>query len=76
MLGFLELTDRQSFDPLGFFYAFKGYDGKPTNMGIQEDSQEFVNRFFDKLEESLKGTSQKYVIDDIFRGHKLTMLKC
>jgi hypothetical protein len=27
MLGFLELTERQSFDPLGFFYAFKGYDG-------------------------------------------------
>jgi ubiquitin carboxyl-terminal hydrolase 34 len=35
-----------------------------------------VNRFFDKLEESLKGTSQKYVIDDIFRGQTLTQLKC
>lgn len=50
MFGFLELTDRQCYDPIEFFYAFKDYGGQPTNMAIQEDSQEFVNRFFDKLE--------------------------
>jgi hypothetical protein len=32
------------------------------------DAQEFFGRFIDKVEESLKETSQKYLIADMFQG--------
>lgn len=33
MFGFLELSDRGSYDPKDFAFSFKDYDGNPTNTG-------------------------------------------
>ena len=66
LFGFLELSERNAYDPTAFVYAFKDIFGEPTNPGLQRDAQEFLNEFFDKLEEKLKNSTQKYLLSDIF----------
>ena len=57
LYGYLELTERAFVDPTEFCFSFKQWDGKPTNTGEQRDAQEFLNEFFDKLENHLKDSS-------------------
>lgn len=53
MFSFLDLSEREDYDPKGFCYSFKDWDGKPVDVRIQQDSQEFLNRFLDIIEEKL-----------------------
>lgn len=66
MFGFLELTERSAYDPSEFIYAYK-QDGKPTNVAIQCDCQEFLASFFDRMENLLAPTSQKNLVQDFFK---------
>lgn len=34
MYGFLELSEKQAYDPFEFCFAFKDLDGQPTNTAI------------------------------------------
>lgn len=58
----LELSERTDYNPWEFCFAFKEFDGSPTNTGEQKDAQEFLNLAFDRLENALKSTSQKYLL--------------
>lgn len=58
----LELSERMDYNPFGFCFAFKEFDGSPTNTGEQKDAQEFLNLLFDRLETALKPTSRKYLL--------------
>lgn len=51
MYGFLELSEKQAYDPIEFCFAMKDFEGNPTNTAIQQDAQEFLNIFFDRIEE-------------------------
>jgi ubiquitin carboxyl-terminal hydrolase 34 len=70
LFGFLELSERQAYDPVEFCFSFKDMDGNPTNTSLQQDAQEFLSIFFDRVEELLRPTSQKHLLEDIF-GFKL-----
>ena len=43
---------------------------------IQQDSQEFLNRFFDKVENSLKQTMYKYLLQSVYGGKTCSQLIC
>ena len=45
-------------------------------MNIQNDAQEFLGRLFDKLENSLKKTENKYLLNSIFMGKACSQLIC
>lgn len=62
MFAALELSDRSFYDPSDFCFSFKDFEGKPINVRIQQDSQEFLNMLFDRLENMLRPTSQKYLL--------------
>lgn len=68
MFGFLELSERQDYNPFMFTFSFKDMDGNPTNTSLQQDSFEFVNVAFDRLENLLKPTPQKYLLKNMFAG--------
>ena len=76
LFGYLELSERQAYDPKPFCFAFKEFDGSPTKIGEQKDSQEFLNIFFDRLETQLKPTSQRHLLRDVFAGNQCTQLIC
>jgi ubiquitin carboxyl-terminal hydrolase 34 len=76
LYGFLELTDRQAYNPRPFTFAFKDHSGRPTNISIQSDAQEFLQMLFDRLERATKETSHKYLVQSIFGGKNISQLIC
>ena len=38
MFSFLQLTDRQEYNPVEFCFAFKELGGNPTNVRVQQDA--------------------------------------
>lgn len=61
LFAHLELSERQDYNPIGFTFSFKEFDGGPTNTSEQKDAQEFLTSLFDRLETQLKPTSRKYL---------------
>ena len=49
-MAHLELSERSDYNPFEFCFAFKEFDGNPTNTGEQKDAQEFLNLAFERLE--------------------------
>ena len=76
MLGFLELTERQDFNPFDFCFACKDIEGKPTQLGVQQDAQEFLNVIFDRIETALRPTPQKYLLYSVFGGKNCNQCIC
>ena len=42
LLAHLELSERNDYNPIGFTFSFKEFDGGPTNISEQKDAQEFL----------------------------------
>ena len=76
MYSFLTLSEKSDYNPKSFCMAFKDFDGNPINPMIQQDSQEFFNNFFDKMENLLKKTKYKYIINDVFTGRTCSSVIC
>ncbi|CAD8206268.1 unnamed protein product [Paramecium pentaurelia] len=76
MFSYLELSDRVDYNPQEFCAAFKDYAGEPVNIFIQQDAQEFLNMIFDKLENMLKETVYKNIMDGVFGGKTCTQIQC
>eukprot|EP01022_Parablepharisma_sp_SALTPOND_P017473 TRINITY_DN27_c0_g1_i1.p1 TRINITY_DN27_c0_g1~~TRINITY_DN27_c0_g1_i1.p1 ORF type:complete len:1307 (-),score=219.52 TRINITY_DN27_c0_g1_i1:4411-8331(-) len=76
IFAFLELTERQDYNPSKFCYAFKDFDGMPTNTSVQQDAQEFLNLLFDRLENLLKDTPEKYLLQSVFGGKTCSQIIC
>ena len=72
----LELSERTDYNPWQFCFAFKEFDGGPTNTGEQKDAQEFLSLAFDRLEEALKGTSRRHLLQSVFGGQTCSQLVC
>ena len=76
LMAHLELSKRQAYNPMEFCFAFKEYDGSPTNTGEQKDAQEFLNVLFDRIENQLKPTDRKYLLQGIFGGKSCSQMVC
>ena len=76
MYGFLELTDKQAYKPAGFCFAYKDYSGEPANTSIQQDAQEFINFFLERLDKSLEVTSLKNLVSNTFKGKISNQIIC
>lgn len=76
MYSYLELSHRKEYSPGDFVYSYKDINGKPTDFRDQCDAQEFLSRFLDQIEDSLKETHLKYLIANIFGGESCSQLRC
>jgi ubiquitin carboxyl-terminal hydrolase 34 len=76
MFTFLEVTNRCDYNPKEFCYSFKGLDGLPTNLIMQQDAQDFLLRLFENLEEALKNTNHKYLLNSVFSGKLCIQMIC
>ena len=76
MFGFLELSDRQDYNPQEFCFAFKDHAGQPVNVSIQQDTQEFLNMIFDKLEQGLKQTPFQHILESVYGGKTSNQVIC
>ncbi|EAR94410.2 ubiquitin carboxy-terminal hydrolase (macronuclear) [Tetrahymena thermophila SB210] len=76
MFSFLEMSDRVDYNPIEFCYSFKDYSGEPVNTVIQQDAQEFLNMIFDKLENGLKKTPFKNILENVYGGKQCSQVIC
>jgi ubiquitin carboxyl-terminal hydrolase 34 len=76
LMAHLELSERQDYNPFEFCFAFKDLDGNPTNTGEQKDAQEFLNLSFERIENLLKSTSRKYLLQSVFGGQTCSQVVC
>ena len=76
MFGILELTDRQDYNPYDFCFSFKDFNNLPVNVSIQQDAQEFLNMIFEKLENSLKNSPFRKILEGFYGGKTCTQLIC
>ena len=58
----LKYSEKQYFSPTKFLQEFKGLDGQPINVRVQEDCHEFLNLLWDKIERETKYTENVYNI--------------
>ena len=72
LMAHLELSERSDYDPRGFCFAFKEFDGQPTNTAEQKDAQEFLSVLFDRVETALKPTPRKHLLKGIFGGKQVS----
>lgn len=76
MYTYLYFSEKEYYNPKEFCYSFKDFDGRPTNTMVQQDSQEFLNAFCDKIEECLKKTNMKYIVNNVFVGRTCSQVIC
>ncbi|MCQ2815956.1 MAG: hypothetical protein MJ252_01700 [archaeon] len=76
LFSYLLLSERMDYNPYGFTYAFKDFEGAPTKIIEQKDAQEFLSIFFDRIENATKQTKYKYLIQSIFGGKNCSQIKC
>ena len=74
--SYLLLSKREAYFCAEFCYSFKDWDGNPTNIRFQQDSQEFLSRLLDNLDFSLKKTAYKYLVNDVFYGKTCSQIVC
>jgi ubiquitin carboxyl-terminal hydrolase 34 len=75
-MAHLELSERSDFNPFEFCFAFKDLDGNPTNIAEQKDAQEFLNLSFDRIENLLRSTKMKYLLQSVFGGQTCSQVVC
>lgn len=76
MFAYLDSSERGYYDPSQFCFSFKDYSGQPLNVSIQQDTQEFFNIFFERIEKSLEDTPFKKVPTGVFGGKTVDLLRC
>ena len=76
MYTYLTYSNKSYFAPRDFCYSYKDFNGNPTNVRMQQDSQEFYNNFCDKIENCLKITKFKYIVSDVFMGQSCSSVEC
>ena len=76
MYTYLTYSEKMDYNPRGFCFSFKDFDGNPINIAAQQDSQEFLNNFCDKIENSLKPTKFKNIVADVFTGSTCSSVLC
>lgn len=76
LFGYLELSEKQAFNPSHFCFALKDFEGQPVNISLQQDAQEFLNMAFDRLEGSLKGTRHQHLLQSVFGGKSCNRFVC
>ena len=69
-------THRKAFPLSDFCHAYKDFDGNPTNVYIQQDADEFLRVFFDRLMSTLKGSNQEKRVASCFGGKVVNQIIC
>lgn len=76
MIAALLKLDKPSFTPRDFFSSLTDESGHPFNPSEQRDADEFFVRYWNLLEEGLKGTKESKLIKTLFEGKYANQLIC
>lgn len=72
LFSFLFFSERIDYGPKSLLSSFV----PPINVGIQQDTTEFLNFLFDQVEDSLKRTPYKNILPELFQGNQVAQMIC
>ena len=75
IFAYLEKTTRIDFSPRDFCVAYKPF-GESVNVMVQQDVQEFIGMFFDRLESGISKSPLKNIVDNFYLGTNVNLFKC
>jgi len=76
MFSFLSLSEKQAFDTVNFCRAYKDETGRPVDVRIQQDAQEFFTILADRLETEMKESRYRYLLNDTFGAQVAHQMIC
>merc|ERR1712173_250276 len=76
MFSLLSLSEKQAFDTINFCRSYKDETGRPVDVRIQQDAQEFFTILADRIETELKDTKYRYLLADTFGGQVVHQMIC
>jgi ubiquitin C-terminal hydrolase len=76
MFGFLCLTQKQAFDTISFCKTYKDEQGNPVDVRIQQDAQEFLNVFCDRIETKMKALGNADILNNFLKGKLINQMIC
>ena len=76
MFSYLDFSERKAFDPKSFCMSYMDITGQRVDITVQQDSQEFLNVIFDRLDRALKPTPFKGIMDSVFAGKIASVYTC
>jgi ubiquitin carboxyl-terminal hydrolase 34 len=76
LFGYLSKTERMEYNPQDFCFSWKDMNGEPANLIIQQDAQEFISMLLDRLEEGMKKTPFRKIVDCTYTGQVSNLFTC
>ncbi len=76
LFGQLEGTRRRAVSPRDWCKAYKDESGRPTNPFVQQDAQEFLATFADRLSDALKPTPFRNLLPVVLQGELKSQVVC
>ena len=76
MFGYLIMSARQEYSTVAWCEAFTDAAGRPVNVKLQQDAEEWMNAFLDRLETKLKHTPLAGLVNSFFTGSVMYQTIC
>jgi ubiquitin carboxyl-terminal hydrolase 34 len=76
MFAFLDKSERRDYSPIEFCLSYKDFAGQRVDIRIQQDTKEFLDVIFDKLENALKPSPFKNLLFDVYGGKQISEIEC
>lgn len=76
MMGALDLSIKQAYNPTAWCQVFKDEQGQPVNLFEQQDAHEFFNTLCDRVDEMLQQSGQRKLISDAIGVSIANQLLC
>ena len=76
MFAFLDHSERYAYHPADFCASYKDYSGERVNIMVQQDTQEFLNMIFQKIENAIKPTPYFGMLNSVFAGTTCNVFTC
>ena len=64
----MDASLQSDIDTLALCKAYRDPRGQAMDMGQQMDVEEYMNQFFDRIEDPLKGTAHAHMLKDVLGG--------
>eukprot|EP01119_Soliformovum_irregulare_P016659 TRINITY_DN4860_c0_g1_i1.p1 TRINITY_DN4860_c0_g1~~TRINITY_DN4860_c0_g1_i1.p1 ORF type:complete len:2591 (-),score=801.00 TRINITY_DN4860_c0_g1_i1:32-7804(-) len=66
--GYLQASEKVCYAPQGLCQTYRDWDGRPINVHVQQDVDEFMNLLCQRIEDQLKGSPHGKLLSSIFTG--------
>ncbi|SPQ99121.1 unnamed protein product (mitochondrion) [Plasmodiophora brassicae] len=76
LMANMALSASSAYCTASFCSSYLDESGRPIDVRVQQDAQEFFNVLVDRIESALKGSAHESLLKDTFGGHLCNQMLC